>query len=293
MPIVVTLAVTILVTGDDVVNGISKGVYVNAPLAMVVLEVRFPSEASAAPVTVSLQRAFRDRLVAHGDWIIEAQQVRKVEVEFGSNLTQSVQTQIVPRLVTRDRTMSVSLPPGAITIETTRYDGYDEFRGLVETVLAAAKELLNPDGVVRFGMRYIDEIQVPQHGNGDLSAWANWLLPPLLPPRLPESISTGSRIETWASAAQYRFGEDRFMIVRYGPQPLPVVHATTPLRRLNPPPQVPVFVIDFDSYWQPEAVPAFDLENLIGICDLLHEPASDSFEAFITPALRDVFRGEA
>ncbi len=270
----------------------SKGVYPNAPLALVALEIRFPSEASAAPVTVPIQRAMRERLAGHGEWVIEAQQAHEIELAFGPTPSQNIHTRAIPRLLTRDRTVAVTMPAGAITVETTRYDGYDSFRKLVVSVVEAVEDLLAPDGVVRFGLRYIDEIRVPDLIEGDMSVWSKWLAPDLLPPRLPSS-GVDAALQTWASAAQYRIDKDRFLVVRYGPQPLPVVNPTTPLRRLSPPPQAPVFVLDFDSHWQPETVPGFVASELMDLCDLLHAPASDSFEAFITEPLRKVFRGDA
>lgn len=260
-------------------------------MALVALEVQFPSEASVGEFGTPAQKAFRDRLTAVGDWVIESSQLQNVEISFGATAAQTIRTVNVPRLLTRSRATAVSFPPGAITIETTTYDGYPKFRELAKTVLDAAEEVLAPDSVSRMGLRYIDEIRVPDDVGSSPQLWSSWLHSSLLPPILPSDLPGAPSITMWTSAAQYRMGPDRYLVVRHGPQTGPVVAPAMPLRRPTNPPVGPVFVLDFDSSWQPETRPKFDPTELIEICDLLHAPASATFESFITDKLRNVFRG--
>jgi uncharacterized protein (TIGR04255 family) len=267
-----------------------RGVYPEAPLALVALEVKFPSEASTKDFVTPSQKAFRDRLNLIGDWVIESLQHQEVQISLGPNPAQTVRSVNVPRILTRDRSVAVSFPPDAITIETTTYKGYAGFRQLVVAVLEATQELLAPDSVARMGLRYIDEIRVPDELGENSPRWSDWLDDSLLPPKLPPSVRWAPEASMWTAGAQYQMGHDKFLVIRYGPQVGPVV--TPQLRRPKVPPPGPVFLVDFDSSWQPDILPSFDPKALIEICDLLHAPASATFESFITEKLRNVFRGK-
>lgn len=283
--------VTVLVTGESYqMSATAREIYTNAPLALVALEVKFPSEAATEPLAVHVQKAFRQRLKDPDDWVIESTQVQQVEVSF-SPPAQNIRSLNVPRLLKRDRSTAVSFPPGSLTVETTRYRGYEGFRELLGDVFAASEELLSPDGIARMGLRYIDEIRVPD-GVDEPGTWGQWVKVSLLSPSLPLELVEKPRIGSWTAAAQYHFGDDRFLVLRYGPQPGPVVNSlTTTLRRPSLPPDSSVFVLDFDSSWQPAGLPAFKSAELLEICDQLHTPASASFESFLTEQLRNVFRG--
>jgi uncharacterized protein (TIGR04255 family) len=267
-----------------------REVYPEAPLALVALEVKFPSEASTKDFVTPSQKAFRDRLNLIGDWVIESSQLQQVEVSFGATSTHTIRNVNVPRILTRDRYVAVSFPPAAITIETTSYDGYAGFRQLVLAVLEATQEFLAPESVARMGLRYLDEIRVPDEVGANPLRWSDWLDGPLLPPKLPIELPGAPEASMWTAGAQYQMGSDRTLVIRYGPQLGPVV--APQLLRPRVPPLGPVFLIDFDSSWQPDTLPSFDPEALIEICDLLHVPASATFESFITEKLRNIFRGK-
>jgi hypothetical protein len=96
----------------------NREVYAEAPLALVALEIKFPSEASVKEFGTTSQKAFRDRLNAVGDWVIESSQLQQVEVSFGATAAQTIRSVNVPRLLTRNRATAVSFPPGAVTIPT-------------------------------------------------------------------------------------------------------------------------------------------------------------------------------
>ena len=147
-------------------------VYPNAPLALVAVEVRFlatPWEATT--LAPAAQRTFRDIL---GDqWVLDPVKRQNVLVTFSSagmveNKSQSV---TLPRFTTRDRTTAVAVTDTSVTIETTFYRHYPDFRGVLEAVFRATRDVLAPDGVARLGMRYIDEIQVSELVEGHPAGW--------------------------------------------------------------------------------------------------------------------------
>lgn len=273
-----------------------REVYPNAPLALVVVEVRFPSEASGLLLNTTQQRRYRDLLGDH-DWVIEGavQQEYELTLGPGAPASQTVRTTPTPRFTIRDRTIAITAAPTSLRIETTRYRGYDSFRELLQQVFEATSAVARPDGIARVGLRYIDEIRVPGINEGDFALWTEWVHHSLIAPPHPDSLSElEPAVGLWNGVAQYGFGADRYLVLRYGPGQGFAVNPGGPLRRLPKPSPGPFFVMDFDSYWEPAELPEFDVPSLIDTCDLLHAPASAMFENFVTERLRnDVFRKDA
>jgi uncharacterized protein (TIGR04255 family) len=268
-------------------------IYPNAPLALVAVEVRFPEAPVERPLPMTVQRAFRD-LLGEG-WVIESHKVQQFEVALGPGVPggQSVQRIVVPTFTVRDRTLSVALTDSSLTVETTNYRHYLDFRAVLERVFAAAAELLRPDGVARVGIRYIDEIRVPGVDATGPSGWRDWLDPSLLPPKLDAMVDEQHEPTGWDGAVQYRTGPDRSLVLRYGARQGYVVQPRGSLNRLAAPPAGPLFVLDFDSFWEPADIPEFDPVALIDTCDALRDPVRTLFDLVITDKLRrDVFMKE-
>lgn len=264
-------------------------VYPNAPLAFVTVEVRFPGETGQGIATV-VQRAFRD--VLGDEWVIE--QLTQQELTFGINIggspSQTMRAVNIPRFTVRDRTSAVVLTSNSVTVETTRYPGWPEFRSVLERVLRATSDLVEPDGVARVGMRFVDEIRVPEVGDR-ASDWAHWLSPDVLAPALTAMDGEGRPPGTWTGVAQYSLGDGKQLVLRYGPQHGYAVNPVGPLRRPDPPPPGPLFLLDFDSFWEPATIPLFGVEDLLATCDTLRVPTRSLFDHLVTARLVDeVFR---
>lgn len=270
-------------------------VYPNAPLALVVVEVRFPGAAAVTvrPLSVTLQRAFRDLL---GDgWVIESTKTQWVEVAFGpgGSISQPVQSQIVSRFTVRDRTRAVAITGESVTIETTAYTHYLDFRETVEKAIAAAAEILTPDGISRIGMRYINEIRVAGIDGADPSAWREWFESSLLAPGLDQMKEKGFPATAWESAAQFHTGWDQKLVLRYGPRVGQIINPASPLRRPRPPEPGAFFLLDFDSFWEPsDSIPEFDRNAVIHVCDRLRSPIRTLFDLLVTEKLVREFRKE-
>lgn len=259
-------------------------VYPNAPLALVAVEVRFPDSATA-PLGPAVHRAVRDRL--GDDWVIEGGKQQTMEVAFGPMGVgaPNVRLENLSRITVRDRTQVVTLRPESLTVEATWYGGYEVFRELLRQAFTAVEDLLQPDGVSRLGLRYIDEISIP--GADGTPNWAEWVHGSLLPPST-EVLSPA----TWTGAVQYDTGPQRSLVLRYGPAEQPVVAPAGPLRRLRAP-TGPIFMLDFDSFWQPDEIPRFSAEELVRSCDELRAPVHTLFTGLVSDRLvNDVFRKE-
>lgn len=267
-------------------------VYPSAPLALVAVEVRFPESAGSSPLPVGLQRSFRD-LLGPG-WVIESAKAQRVSVSLGPEgvAQQAPQLIAIPRFTVRDRTLAIAVTDESVTVEATRYRHYPEFRAVLESALDAAGEVLDPDGVTRVGMRYIDEIRVPGMAIGDVEEWSGWLDASLLPPQ-PEAIAAeGFNATAWDGAVQYLTGNEMRLVLRYGTRTGYVVNPAGPLKRPSPPPPGPLFILDFDSFWEPTDIPEYDADSLLAMCDSLRRPIRVLFDSLTTDSLLSLYKKE-
>ena len=266
-------------------------IYPNPPVALVALEVRFPEGSIDQPLASSVQKSFREMLGT--EWVTELQRVQQFNVELtpGVMPTRDVQQVTVPRFTVRDRTAAVAITNQSLTIETTRYGGYEVFKPTIETVLTAAEEVFVPDGVARIGMRFIDEIRVPGVDRDAPDTWGDWidesLLGPGAPGHPPDLKLTGLQ-----GVAQFAVGMERTVVLRYGPGFGHAVNSQGPLLRPGAPEPGPFFLLDFDSAWLPSNIPEFSADALGKECDRLHGPIEELFDSFVKPALVEVFRKE-
>ena len=268
-------------------------VYPNAPLALVAVEVRFPEAPSDRALPMPVQRSFRDLL--GDDWVIESHKVQQFEVAFGPGGPggQTVQQTVVPRFTLRDRTLAVALTDSSLTVETTSYRHYLDFRAVLERVFGAAAELLKPDGVARVGMRYIDEIRVAGIEEDRSSDWREWLDPSLLPPKLDGMMDQEYQPAAWDGAVRYVTGPERSLVLRYGARQGYAVQPRGSLNRPSAPAPGPFFLLDFDSFWEPPDIPEFDAVRLLETCDALRTPVRALFDLAIPDKLlREVFAKE-
>jgi uncharacterized protein (TIGR04255 family) len=259
-------------------------VYPSAPLALVAFEVRYPSLAEPLDA-LSLRAKLREILPIPGS-------ATQGTFTFGG-ATPIFEQQSFPRLMSRDRTATLMVTDEALVLETTTYDGYDEHRKLIEKVVAAAADVAGPDGIVRVGMRFIDEIRVPKVSEppGD---WSDWIAPGLLMPLAPDLTVGGRslRPRTWQGVAVYDAGAGYAVQLKYGPQ---VGFAVQPngdtRRRISPPSPGLFFLLDSDGAWTPQdTVPEFTPASVLDACDMIHEPLSALFKAISTDRLvKEVF----
>lgn len=267
-------------------------VYPNAPLALVAVEIRFPNAATAHRLPMALQRSFRDLLGE--SWVIETSKVQQFSVAISpAGAVPHVPPPVtIPRFTVRNRTLAVALTEDSMTIETTQYRHYLDFRETVERAAVAAAEVLMPDGIRRVGMRYIDEIRVPGTKEEELSAWREWVDTSLLAPQLQGMAQAGFESAGWEGAAQYETGPNQKLVLRYGPRTGYYVNPDGPLKRPRPPTPGPLFALDFDCFWEPPDIPEFDAETVMSTCDQLRAPIRSLFDMLITDKLLAEFKKE-
>lgn len=265
--------------------------YRNPPLALVACEIRF---LEVEDLGDGARRTIRDHVRPRLP--LSEKQIRDtVTFQFDpvAPTAPAAEKVVLPRFMSRERTSALVISPTNMVIETSVYRGYEGFRDLIERSIRGIEEALEPDGVIRIGLRYIDEIRVPDVESlpGD---WHGYIHEALLATVADEFLTeTGLTPEAWQGLVRYSTGPASALQVRYGPGSGYAVPPDGPTRRANPPEPGAFFLLDSDSYWEAnEGVPEFRGDYILELCDHLHAPTRAIFEAVSTDRLRaDVYGG--
>lgn len=269
------------------VDGMGTEVYPNPPLVWVTAEVRYTqSPRLRQQDTLDAIQLDLERVLP----IVRDEQ--QVIVQRGPQSVQApVSHERAQRLLNRASTVSAVIGPQAATVETSAYTRSEDFLELVGTVAEAVTRHVSLAAVERVGLRYINEIRVPEPVT-EVTEWGRWVAPQLIgAAHLANRFTT----DVTQGLAQYHTGSGRQMVFRYAALPLGTVVAPSPMQRPDVDTQRPVFVVDIDSFWEakkPDDAQAPNSEQLRVLLDKLHHPISDAFEAAITDDLRDLMRRE-
>lgn len=260
-----------------------REVYPHAPLQLVAAEIRYPyAPRLRRPETLdALQIDLEQRLPIR-------RQMQQMSVEFSSAGAVNQQNEEVFRLFNRASTKSASVTPTVTTVEATDYSEFPDFLDLVEAVLTAIDENRGPAAVERVGLRYIDEVRIPDEVKS-AKDWEGWISPDIT------SMCNFSPGEPsgYQGVIESNTGNDQKLVLRFAALEGVGVVGNDPLQRKTNPESGPFFVIDVDSFWEagtPNAVTDFDVKNLVSRFEELHMPTGRAFQGTLTDKLRELFR---
>lgn len=258
----------------------AREVFPNSPLEYVAAEVRYPY----APRLH--QAAIRDAILLDLEDIfpiLRPQQHLTVTGTLGGPVSQQVD-QIV-RAFSRSGTTGLGLTASALILDTTGYSTFEDFRLTLSRCLAAVDKHASPAAIERVGLRYVNEIRVPDTIK-DARDWRGWISDRLVD---VTTIDKQHEVVGLQGAVEYTTGNDRSLTLRFNSAQEGTVIGNEPLKRLDPQPKGPFFVLDLDSFWQPptQASPLWSVETIIAAINELHDPVGATFQSAITDKLRD------
>ena len=241
------------------------GVGLNAPVALVTMEIRHP----AGPLSESSREELK-RLLIHDLPIEREAQEMSWAMGAGGNPTPTAER--FHRLVNRDNTLAASMKTQTVAIETTAYTNFASWVDAVMQVVDARAQVSPIVGVERIGLRYLLEVRGPAGADGRVD-WSHTVAEPLLG---PQGVAPGGLpLADWQGAAVYREAQPgKSMIVRYGTGTGQALDPKYHLRRTIAAQPGPFFLLDIDSFWTPiAAIPEYNRDEVLGTFRALYEPA--------------------
>jgi len=257
--------------------------YKHAPLVLVVIELRHPE--AEPPEIDSLRQAVREAFPVPRSREI----VRAIAPATDPSQPMVAQRVRVDSFFSRDSRSAITVMPDRLALETTDYPGWEEFRSSMDVMVRARLAAGRIEGIERLGLRYVDEIRVPDPAPD----WSEWVQASLVAPSVRVD-DCEIRPEFQQCALAYRLhkpGES--LVLRYG-----AAHGASAfgvageggVERPNPPTPGPFFLLDSDAFWERRpgtAIMDSKEQTIMEEAEVLHGAVSHLFETFITARLRE------
>ncbi|MFJ9330809.1 TIGR04255 family protein [Streptomyces sp. NPDC101230] len=236
------------------------------PVALVVCQVRHETEYAASDAA----RALKVRAALGWPTELSESLVQGLNLAVGqfSGLSASQAPSVRGwQLKSPDGVWTVSLQPDHFAIETTRYDGWADFRRRLSELAAAVGEHISPALEHRIGLRYVNQIVHPEVQRP--VDWHKFISSEIFQKSLYEGLGDSFRAAMQVIEAEPSPAHS--MIIRHGMQ-------MDNEGRL-------VYVLDNDSARQGSR--SFDVQSILESADVLHLNELRAFEMGTTVALRD------
>jgi uncharacterized protein (TIGR04255 family) len=175
------------------------------------------------------------------------------------------------RLLSFDDSWSAQLNPDSVTVETRSYPGWGEMREAIAAMAAAVAEVYDPANEIRLGLRYVDQIALPEANDNWQGLIPDHLLGVALDPRLGEAVLASDQ------RVLLQLDDEVRCLFRHG------------LLANDQNEFGKVYLLDYDVFRENGgSYSAADVEAGI---DFLHDSAGRLFRASVTDRLYDWLRG--
>lgn len=253
--------------------------YSSDTLRFVAAEVRYPpADHFANEVPADLRRLVEARFPIQ-------ESATQLTVTVGQ-ISQPAQATMIHRFLQRDRLASLSISRDAVTLETTAYERWESFHQLFVSMVEAIEQSNRPAGVTRIGLRYIDEVRLPDPPAAP-QGWQGWLDDRLVGPFLLNDGARGP--DQGTIVLQFGTAPGYLTVLRAAPVPSGrAVQEEGPLRVPFRTPDSAYFLLDTDASWADPSrlVPEFRAPEISQTLENLHRPCHALFESVITDRLR-------
>lgn len=253
----------------------------NAPLALVVAQIRFPPILSIQTDERALAR-FQDLVRDRYPLVFVGQQIA---LNVGpQGIERQEPSRRIYQFADADRAWAVSLSTDSVALEARNYTTYDDFSQRIMSLVSAVKEVYRVPERLRLGLRYINEIHHPDASN--VTDWA-----PLLRHELLGLLANREIAPSISSTIQeLRFNlQGGGLTIRHGYVPQGTTVAPLPGEALQD--TGPFYLLDFDAYDEQGR----DLDHRI-LDDLLRSYNHTMFRLFrwlVQDQLYDYLKGGA
>jgi uncharacterized protein (TIGR04255 family) len=166
-----------------------------------------------------------------------------------------------------DDTGLVAVGPNVLSAHVKRpYAGWDTFRGRIAAALKEYVGIANPSGVRKIGLRYINQITIPEPQPNVANYFST-------PPSnvLPDELV----IDNFLSRNEYIYQDEPIRVVLN-------------FARTESPSEVSAYMLDIDLVWQWPAEP-LSIESVMNKIDELRRRERIIFERLVTDQSRELF----
>ncbi len=243
-----------------------------SPLELVVCEIRFEANLSVGTTETAL--SFHEA--------IGGTEGRYAKVEPLSGQTLNVTVGAAPtveskglsgwRFLSDDGAWTVSLMPEHVSLETSKYTVWEEFRDCLQEILKATGQEVSPAFEQRIGLRYIDRIK--EFGLRSPQEWEDYITPELLGVVIHPQL--GPAIRNAHQQILMDLGDGLSCALRHG-----FVVETNDEAKVD-------YLLDYDLFR--EGGRRFDIDELTATADQLNHAALQLFQASVTSRLLEQFR---
>lgn len=162
---------------------VDRSTLARPPLTSVICQVRYDTTPAASDA-----RKLQDLRSAIGGDVafpsVEEIKQGELSIQFGPGMSPAASQQTTVgrgwRLRSADGTRVVALLPTWVTLEMFAYPGWDEgFFPMLESLIQAANDIVEPTFEQRLGLRYINQIRTPEDVRS-AEGWAGFIDPTFL-----------------------------------------------------------------------------------------------------------------
>lgn len=208
----------------------------------------------------------------------------------GPGLPAQVQPRQGTLLRNGERTETLTVTATALIYETTVYTGFEALHAAMGVACQALVEANVAPELKRVGLRYIDEIRVPEAVT-DARQWSSWIDSSLLGPMFITPDHVPSR--GIQGTIGFDLGGRGGLAVQYATFAQGATNTPGHLRRPTPV-AGPFFALDIDGFYEfgdDESV-RLDPDVVTDILTKVHAPIGAAFQSCITDRARALFRGD-
>ena len=262
----------------------NREVFPETPLALVAAEIRFTDAARLR------QQQTKDEVaIALEERFPFAEPLQQAGFNLTPTASPEIQQRIGVVLKNAKSTETLTVMSESLTYETTAYTNFDD---LLEAVTAACDALIEANvrpAMRRVGLRYIDEVRVPE-AITDVRQWGKWI-----DRRLIDQLGVGPDdvpATMTQSVSTYDLGGGKGLNFRYAALNQGTVVVPQFLKR----PAIesgPFFVLDFDGFhdFTGGQVVSLGSATVRESLSAVHVPCGTAFQRSITDEARTLFRG--
>ena len=246
----------------------------NQPLVFALAEFRFSPVFQIDQFIPQYQEAVRKAYPLPEPMQEHAIQVKGTAVDVSSRMKWS--------FVESSRHSAVVVDQERLIFITTAYPRFDGFAKSCMEALQPLKDIVDPDLLLRIGLRYGDLIRI-----GDGEKLEDYVDPYFGYPKLAEPLGTP---EHQKDEVAIRTSIGRLLIrSMYGVNPLVCLPDLQGIPALPKPDAEPShrIVLDFDHIWIGDGSARFDVGRIEDILDKLHEPAREAFWRITTDEAKE------